>query len=73
MQRVEYQNNVKFEEFFKADSEKKVVQKMDRRLDQLNRQHGQPISVTRVKIGRNDPCPCSSGKKFKKCCISKTR
>jgi uncharacterized protein len=20
------------------------------------------------KIGRNDPCPCSSGKKFKKCC-----
>lgn len=21
-----------------------------------------------VKIGRNDPCPCGSGKKFKKCC-----
>lgn len=20
------------------------------------------------KIGRNDPCPCASGKKFKKCC-----
>ena len=20
------------------------------------------------KIGRNEPCPCSSGKKFKKCC-----
>jgi uncharacterized protein len=20
------------------------------------------------KIGRNDPCPCGSGKKFKKCC-----
>jgi preprotein translocase subunit SecA len=20
------------------------------------------------KIGRNDPCPCKSGKKFKKCC-----
>jgi preprotein translocase subunit SecA len=26
----------------------------------------QPASVT--KIGRNDPCPCGSGKKFKKCC-----
>ena len=26
----------------------------------------QPISVT--KIGRNDPCPCGSGKKYKKCC-----
>ena len=23
---------------------------------------------TRQKIGRNDPCPCGSGKKFKKCC-----
>jgi uncharacterized protein len=22
----------------------------------------------RVKVGRNDPCPCGSGKKFKKCC-----
>ncbi|WP_119395955.1 SEC-C metal-binding domain-containing protein [Salinibius halmophilus] len=20
------------------------------------------------KVGRNDPCPCNSGKKFKKCC-----
>jgi tetratricopeptide (TPR) repeat protein len=25
-----------------------------------------PVSV--VKIGRNDPCPCGSGKKYKKCC-----
>lgn len=23
------------------------------------------------KTGRNDPCPCKSGKKFKKCCESK--
>ncbi|MGF7060563.1 uncharacterized protein YchJ [Brassicibacter mesophilus] len=21
------------------------------------------------KIGRNDPCPCGSGKKYKKCCV----
>ncbi|MEW6759152.1 MAG: SEC-C metal-binding domain-containing protein, partial [Acidobacteriota bacterium] len=21
--------------------------------------------------GRNDPCPCGSGKKFKKCCLGK--
>jgi uncharacterized protein YecA (UPF0149 family) len=20
------------------------------------------------RVGRNDPCPCDSGKKFKKCC-----
>jgi len=23
------------------------------------------------KIGRNDPCPCGSGKKYKKCCLTK--
>ncbi len=23
------------------------------------------------KIGRNDPCPCGSGKKYKKCCMNK--
>ena len=23
------------------------------------------------KVGRNDPCPCGSGKKFKKCCENK--
>lgn len=30
-----------------------------------------PIVNTRInenKIGRNDPCPCGSGKKYKKCC-----
>jgi len=23
------------------------------------------------KVGRNDPCPCGSGKKYKKCCEQK--
>ena len=27
-----------------------------------------PAPVKRVKIGRNDPCPCGSGKKYKNCC-----
>ena len=29
-----------------------------------------PMTVVRegAKIGRNDPCPCGSGKKYKKCC-----
>jgi len=26
-------------------------------------------SSARVKVGRNDPCPCGSGKKFKNCCL----
>ena len=25
----------------------------------------------RLKVGRNDPCPCGSGKKYKKCCLLK--
>jgi len=27
--------------------------------------------IREYKINRNDPCPCGSGKKFKKCCIDK--
>ncbi len=27
--------------------------------------------ATENKVGRNDPCPCGSGKKYKKCCINK--
>jgi len=30
----------------------------------------EPISVP-AKTGRNEPCPCGSGKKFKKCCQNK--
>lgn len=25
--------------------------------------------VTEIKTGRNDPCPCGSGRKYKKCCL----
>ncbi len=27
-----------------------------------------PVRRTAAKVGRNDPCPCGSGKKYKKCC-----
>jgi len=32
-----------------------------------------PITFKREnpKVGRNDPCPCGSGKKYKKCCLNK--
>jgi hypothetical protein len=30
-----------------------------------------PIQNTGPKVGRNDPCPCGSGKKYKKCCLNK--
>jgi uncharacterized protein YecA (UPF0149 family) len=28
-----------------------------------------PHVPTTPKVGRNDPCPCGSGKKYKKCCL----
>ncbi|MCI0480557.1 MAG: SEC-C domain-containing protein, partial [Candidatus Dadabacteria bacterium] len=27
-----------------------------------------PVQRDMPKVGRNDPCPCGSGKKYKKCC-----
>jgi uncharacterized protein YecA (UPF0149 family) len=30
-----------------------------------------PAIAKRARIGRNDPCPCGVGKKFKKCCGSR--
>ena len=32
-------------------------------------QWGLDDAAPRGKVGRNDPCPCGSGKKFKKCCL----
>jgi len=31
----------------------------------------EPVKRTDKKVGRNSPCPCGSGKKFKKCCGTK--
>ena len=31
----------------------------------------EPYIREKEKVGRNDPCPCGSGKKFKKCCMGK--
>jgi len=29
----------------------------------------EPVKNVMPKVGRNDPCPCGSGKKYKKCCL----
>ena len=46
--------------------------------DELGEDEGYPESVSTIvrdheKIGRNDPCPCGSGKKYKKCCYGKDK
>lgn len=30
-----------------------------------------PIGESKARVGRNEPCPCGSGKKFKKCCLDR--
>ena len=32
----------------------------------------EPIRNRGERVGRNDPCPCNSGKKYKNCCMRKT-
>jgi len=51
----------------------------DDTLDALTKNMGKTSKLTsllrasskaRTKVGRNDPCPCGSGKKYKKCCLA---
>lgn len=43
----------------------------DKRLE-IRKAHAKSKTVVKheEKIGRNDPCPCGSGKKYKKCCMN---
>jgi hypothetical protein len=41
--------------------------------DYRNEKDEEPEPPAKQKTGRNDPCPCGSGKKFKKCCLNKSR
>ncbi|HKW89676.1 MAG TPA: preprotein translocase subunit SecA [Candidatus Acidoferrales bacterium] len=59
----------------RPEEEQKAIERRQRRAQQeLQLQTGAekaeaPKQVrTGAKIGRNDPCPCGSGKKYKKCC-----
>lgn len=56
-----------------------AFQKQQRFIEQMKREPDKrPVKAwqlrhTEKSIGRNSPCPCGSGKKFKKCCIKKER
>ncbi|MBC2717962.1 MAG: hypothetical protein HF978_21915 [Desulfobacteraceae bacterium] len=40
-------------------------------LAQAERKRAELTDVPSEKIGRNEPCPCGSGKKYKHCCLEK--
>jgi hypothetical protein len=56
-----------FSEQYRADQERW------RREAEANRARSQRLENPFKGIGRNDPCPCGSGKKFKKCCLDMAR
>lgn len=47
----------------------KNVRRMYQHWMQQRQVTNEPILNADPKVGRNDPCPCGSGKKFKKCCL----
>ena len=51
---------------FKLNSWKKVLS--DEKASEIAREYRDANIAHSEKIGRNDPCPCGSGKKYKKCC-----
>jgi hypothetical protein len=40
---------------------------------QERRLQASPTAAQKARAGRNDPCPCGSGRKFKKCCLDQDR
>lgn len=55
-----YENGWEFILGFEPDQEED--------LSDLDRKLNPPIRHEVIKVGRNEPCTCGSGKKFKKCC-----
>ena len=58
--------DAKAEWLFKLPSWANVLSGEQR--DKLAFEYREANTVHSEKIGRNDPCPCGSGKKYKKCC-----
>lgn len=50
--------------------ERSTFRRVDGRWVYVRGEPGKRVARASAKVGRNDPCPCGSGKKFKKCCGS---
>lgn len=62
-----------FEQPDEEDEDDSAEDMMDRAFSRMIDQIGKTEPRKSVKIGRNDPCPCGSGKKYKQCCLNKPR
>jgi uncharacterized protein YecA (UPF0149 family) len=68
-----------FNEALRTKDPERMMYQRSKKVHKYNRDSGffdehpedapeQPVRRVEPKIGRNDPCPCGSGKKYKKCC-----
>jgi Flp pilus assembly protein TadD len=68
-----------FDEAMRTRNPEKMMNERDKKLNKLKARNPElkddddeeklePLRRTAPKVGRNDPCPCGSGKKYKKCC-----
>jgi len=63
--KVKETNNALIDVINELKSDKKAANIKEKQLKQsLSNTPNKPV----VKVGRNEPCPCGSGKKYKKCC-----
>ena len=46
-----------------------AVRRLFRHFFEQRKQASAPYVRDNLKVGRNDPCPCGSGKKYKRCCL----
>ncbi|GHV70288.1 hypothetical protein AGMMS49928_17500 [Spirochaetia bacterium] len=68
-----------FNEALRTKDPEKMIYQRSKKIRKYQRESGSfddnpesapelPVRRTAPKVGRNDPCPCGSGKKYKKCC-----
>ena len=56
-----------------ADSASDIAAQQQAAIDATEVDHKrEPIRNRQQRVGRNDPCPCGSGKKYKSCCMRKS-
>lgn len=75
-QEADEKGTVEFKAYFKLDGQQQIHHEISNFIKtdgrwyyvdgEINPKQEQRINVN--KVGRNEPCPCGSGKKYKKCC-----
>jgi len=77
-QAYKYMNTCKFYRSTSPEALKESIVEELRKIEEILADDGAGaaknyVFVETAEVGRNDPCPCGSGKKYKKCCLDKIK